>query len=127
VAASQFTAPATVTIAAEAADADGSVARVEFYADDRFIGSSTTAPFAATWPVRGPGTASLTARAIDHRGASTTSPPVSIVINPATLQPGNEVVLHAAHAPIARAGTSPPTPPPQAAIDCRIPTRVLPN
>ena len=96
-----FTAPAAVTITANASDPDGTVSRVDFYADGLLVGSATAAPFSTTWNVSSPGTKSLTAKAIDNRGASTTSAPVSVVINPANLQPGEEVVLYASTAPVA--------------------------
>ena len=43
-----YSAPATVVIAAAAADADG-IAKVDFYAGATFLGSDTTSPFAFTW------------------------------------------------------------------------------
>jgi phosphatidylserine/phosphatidylglycerophosphate/cardiolipin synthase-like enzyme len=97
----QFTAPAAVTIDATASDPDGTVVRVDFYADGNLIGSDATAPFSTTWNVSPPGTKSLTAKAIDNRGASTTSSAVAIEIEPADLQPGEEVVLYASTAPVA--------------------------
>jgi phosphatidylserine/phosphatidylglycerophosphate/cardiolipin synthase-like enzyme len=100
-ASSQYTAPAAVTISANAADSDGTVARVDFFANGALVGSDATAPFSITWSVSAPGTKSLTAQAVDNRGASTTSSPVSIVINPAVLEPGEEVVLYASTAPVA--------------------------
>ena len=97
----EFTAPAAVTIDANASDPDGTIARVDFYADGNLVGSDTTAPFSMTWNVSAPGTKSLTAKAIDNRGGSTTSSPVSIQVHPANLQPGEEVVLYASTAPVA--------------------------
>jgi hypothetical protein len=74
---------------------------VDFYADGTLVGSDNAAPFSTTWNASSPGTKSLTAKAIDNRGASTTSAPMSIVINPAELQPGEEAVLYASTAPVA--------------------------
>ncbi len=45
----RFDAPADVTITADAQDADGSIARVEFYANTSLIGTDTTAPYSTTW------------------------------------------------------------------------------
>jgi phosphatidylserine/phosphatidylglycerophosphate/cardiolipin synthase-like enzyme len=96
-----FTAPAAVTISANASDPDGTISRVDFYANGTLVGSATAPPFSTTWNVSSPGTKSLTAKAIDNRGASATAAPVSVVINPANLQPGEEVVLYASSAPVA--------------------------
>jgi predicted phage tail protein len=77
-----YTAPATIAVSASAADSDGTVARVDFYQGATMIGSSTTAPYAMTWSSVAAGTYSLTARAIDNTGATTTSAAVSVQVNP---------------------------------------------
>ncbi len=63
----------TVNITATAADADGTVAKVEFLSDGVKIGEDTSAPFTFDWvnPPVGPHT--LTVRAIDNAGAATVS------------------------------------------------------
>ncbi len=68
-----FTAPASVTINANATDSDGTVTRVEFYQGTTLIDSRTAAPFSITWPNVATGTYSLTAKAFDNAGANTTS------------------------------------------------------
>ncbi|MEU4331280.1 glycoside hydrolase family 48 protein [Nonomuraea dietziae] len=75
-----FTAPATVAIAAEAGDADGSVAKVEFFQGGTKLGEDTTAPYAYSWADVAVGEYSLTARATDDKGAITTSAPVGISV-----------------------------------------------
>ncbi|GAA2778725.1 hypothetical protein GCM10020219_057570 [Nonomuraea dietziae] len=75
-----FTAPATVAIAAEAGDADGSVAKVEFFQGSTKLGEDTTAPYAYSWADVAVGEYSLTARATDDKGAITTSAPVGISV-----------------------------------------------
>ncbi|MDP9846929.1 glycoside hydrolase family 48 protein [Streptosporangium lutulentum] len=91
-----FTAPATVAIAANAADGDGTVAKVDFLNGTTLLGSDTTAPYAYNWTGVAAGSYSLTARATDNQGAVTTSAPVGIsvtgtsttpavVVTPATL------------------------------------------
>jgi hypothetical protein len=78
-----YTAPATVTLAATASD-DGAVAKVEFFNGAAKLGEDTTAPYGFTWSGVGAGTYSLTARATDDVGVSTTSSPVTITVNPAS-------------------------------------------
>ncbi|MDB6173270.1 MAG: metallophosphoesterase [Chthoniobacteraceae bacterium] len=74
--------PATVPITAEAADSDGKVVQVDFYAGSKLIGTATSAPFAVTWKAMAPGNYALTASATDNRGATTTSAPVNVLIKP---------------------------------------------
>ncbi len=76
-----FVAPATVALAASATDADGSVARVEFYAGSVLVGTTTSAPYAAIWSNPAAGSYSVGAKAIDNLGATATSSPVSVTIS----------------------------------------------
>ena len=79
----QLYAPATVSVSAAAADTDGTIAHVEFYADGALIGTSNSAPYAMVWDGVTTGTHVLTAKAIDDTGASTVSSPVTInVVGP---------------------------------------------
>lgn len=68
----------SVTISANAADADGSVTQVEFFANGNAIGTDNTAPYALNWAIPAFGSYQLTARATDNQGAATTSTPVTI-------------------------------------------------
>ncbi len=77
-----FAAPATITIIADVADVDGTIARVDFYRGTSSLGSDTTAPFDFTWSNVSPGSYSLTAKAIDNRGGTTTSSVIGITVNP---------------------------------------------
>src|SRR6185436_20021241 len=79
-----FTEPASISIAATAADTDGSVASVAFLANGAQIGSSTASPFTFTWTGVVAGTYSLTAVATDNLGLSTTSAAVSVVVTAPT-------------------------------------------
>lgn len=79
-----FTAPASITISANAADADGSIARVEFYNGSTLIASDNTSPYSISWSNVAAGSYTLTARAFDNAGASTTSAAVSITVRTAT-------------------------------------------
>jgi hypothetical protein len=76
-------APATINVAANAADPDGNVVQVDFYSGDTLIGSDTTAPFEVSWSGVPAGSYSLTASATDNLGATSTSAPVSVqVVSP---------------------------------------------
>ncbi|MGH9411979.1 MAG: Ig-like domain-containing protein, partial [Vicinamibacterales bacterium] len=84
-----FTAPATITISASAADTDGSIARVDFYSGATVIGTATTAPYSMTWSSVPAGRYSLTAVATDNLSASTTSAAVNVSVNgPSSLPAG---------------------------------------
>lgn len=68
-----------VRLSSMAEDPDGTVGRVEFLEDARLLASRETLPFAAD-VILSPGIHLIRARAIDNRGASTESEPVSIVV-----------------------------------------------
>ena len=74
-----FTAPAVITINANAADADGAVSGVEFFVNNVSIGSDATSPYSIAW-TSVVGNASITAKATDNNGAVTTSNPVVLSI-----------------------------------------------
>ncbi len=75
-----FTAPATISLAANASDPEGQLARVEFFQGTTQLGVDTTAPYALTWSNVAAGTYSLTARAFDSAGGTATSTPVSVTV-----------------------------------------------
>lgn len=74
-----YTAPAVVTINANAADADGSVTQVDFFVNGSLVGTDATSPYSFNW-TSVIGAANLTARATDNKGATTTSSIVAISI-----------------------------------------------
>jgi plastocyanin len=77
----RFFAPATFTIEAEASDSDGTVTRVQFFANLNPIGSATNAVnsrFSITVSGLEPGDYVLSAQATDNAGATGTSAPVTI-------------------------------------------------
>jgi len=76
-----FTAPADITITADAQDTDGTISQVEFFEGANLIATRTTAPYSIVWTGVPAGSYSLTARATDNRGASTTSGAVSVTVN----------------------------------------------
>ncbi len=75
---STVTAPATIALKANAADADGSISKVEFYQGGLLINSDQSAPYEYTLTLGSAGTSSFTARAYDNNGAVTTSSPVQV-------------------------------------------------
>lgn len=75
-----FNAPAAVNITASAADSDGTISKVEFFAGTTLLGAVTTTPYNFAWPNVAPGSYVLTARATDNLGATTTSAPVGITV-----------------------------------------------
>ncbi len=84
VAGANFTLPATITLNATASDTDGSVLRVDYYRGALFLGTATNSPYNFTWTNAPVGTNVLTAVATDNGGLSTTSAPVSIIVQTAT-------------------------------------------
>jgi len=69
-----------VVINATAADADGKVAKVDFYNGSTLLGTSTASPYTYTWTAPAVGTYVLTAKATDNQGAVTTSTAVNITV-----------------------------------------------
>jgi Bacterial Ig domain len=75
-----YAAPASITISANATDADGTISKVEFYNGTTLLGSDTTSPYSYAWSGLVAGTYSITAKATDSKGAVTTSAAVSISV-----------------------------------------------
>jgi hypothetical protein len=70
---SNFTAPATITLTANASDADGTVSKVEFFNGSTKIGEDLTAPYSINLNDVAEGTYSITAKATDNGGMTATS------------------------------------------------------
>jgi hypothetical protein len=75
-----FPAPATVSLAATASAATGSIAKVEFLANGVVIGTRSAAPYSFTWSGAAAGIYALTARATDSLGSVGTSNAVGISV-----------------------------------------------
>ncbi|MDF2456455.1 MAG: hypothetical protein K0R51_2448 [Cytophagaceae bacterium] len=75
-----FTAPASMVISANASDSDGSVAKVDFYNGSTLIFSDVTAPYAYTWSGITAGSYTLSAKATDNSGASTTTASITVTV-----------------------------------------------
>jgi ELWxxDGT repeat protein len=72
-----FLAPADVPIGVDASDPDGVITNVEFFGGSSKIGEDAEAPYSFVWSDLEPGTYTITAKAIDNAGATTTSSPVT--------------------------------------------------
>jgi len=70
-----------INLTATAIDAEGSVAKVEFYDGDTKLGEDTTSPYAFSWTPTTAGAHSLTARATDNVGLVASSAAVGVTIN----------------------------------------------
>ena len=77
-----YVAPATISLSAHSSDSDGTVTKVDFYQGATLIGTATSAPYAANWANVAAGSYSLTAKATDNGGATTTSTAVGVTVNP---------------------------------------------
>ncbi|HET8873201.1 MAG TPA: Ig-like domain-containing protein, partial [Gaiellaceae bacterium] len=84
-----FTSPATVNLAATASDADGALTKVEFFNGAAKLGEDTTAPYGFTWNGVAAGTYTLTARATDNLGTTTTSSAAIITVSASANTPPN--------------------------------------
>ena len=82
-----FLVPPTITVAATAADGDGSVAKVEFFADGLKFAESTAPPYTVMWSNPPVAAHVLTAVATDDQGATTTSDEIPIVVYDADGRP----------------------------------------
>jgi beta-glucanase (GH16 family) len=78
-----FSAPASLTITANAADSDGTISQVEFYNGSALLATVTGSPYTYNWTGVAAGTYSLTAKAMDNSGAVTTSAVVSVTVGTA--------------------------------------------
>jgi hypothetical protein len=78
----RFNAPTAIPVTADAADTDGSVTSVQFFANGNLIGTDTTAPYQIEWSGMQRGiNYVLTARATDNENAESSSSPISISVN----------------------------------------------
>ncbi|MBB4125767.1 chitinase [Xanthomonas translucens] len=75
-----FASGASIAVSANATDADGSIAKVEFFRGGTSLGSDSSAPYAVTWSNAGAGSYQLTAVATDNQGATATSAARSITV-----------------------------------------------
>lgn len=69
-----------IALAASAHDSDGSVARVDFYANDVAVGSRSAAPYALSWTPPSGGSHVLQARVVDNQGGEGVSAAVAVFV-----------------------------------------------
>ena len=98
-----FDAGANIAMAATASDADGTVARVEFYAGATLMATDTTSPYQATWANAPAGSHVLVARAYDNLGALRNSAPVDVTVRQNT---GPAIIAEPAAVDVPEAGTA---------------------
>jgi hypothetical protein len=76
-----------VALAADATEDNGTITRVEFYADGTLIGTAAASPFASAWNGATAGVHAIVAKAYDANGLSATSTPLPLtVISASTIQ-----------------------------------------
>jgi len=104
-----FVAPVNIPVSATAASSNADVVRVDFFADDHFIGADTgtdKAEYDITWSNAIPGFYILRAVATDSLGGKGFSPPVFISVIGTNPPPTTPVVTIYARDPIAVVGTN---------------------
>lgn len=94
-------APASLTISANASDADGSITKVDFYNNDTIIGTATASPYTLTLKNVTAGTYFITAKATDDSSAVTASAPIAISVYTPNVAPAVTLVNPTANATIA--------------------------
>lgn len=76
-----FSTSSGIPITAEASDAGGAIAQVEFFQGGTSLGVRTSPPYSLTWTNVAAGSYSLSARATDNLGVMSTSAPVAITVD----------------------------------------------
>jgi RHS repeat-associated protein len=75
-----YAAPASITLTASAVSSGGSIDHVEYFRDGASIGQSATPPYSFAWTNVAAGNYTLTAKAFDSFGLSTTSAGVPVTV-----------------------------------------------
>ena len=94
-------APATITVSASAADPDGTISRVNFWAGGTLLGTDTTMPYTMTWSGVGPGSYTIKAEAFDNAGAR------AVASSAVTVSGGNQPPMVSLTAPADGAAFAP--------------------
>jgi hypothetical protein len=93
-----FTAPASITLTANAADADGTVSSVQFFNGTTLLGTSTNSPYSFVWANVAVGSYMITAKATDNGAAVTTSTSITVVVKAANVAPTVSITAPAKNA-----------------------------
>lgn len=88
-----FIGPALVNLSAAASDPDGHIVRVDYHANGAFIGSSTSSGFGLAWANVAVGSYQVTGTAVDNNGKSTTSAPITVVVEQSVIRGGIDGVV----------------------------------
>ena len=83
----------TVSITANAIDADGTISRVEFFNGPNKLGEDASSPYSFDWTNVPKGTYTLTVKATDNQGGAATSKEVGIAVTAATEDGGPVVTI----------------------------------
>lgn len=75
---SSVSAPGVVTVSATATDTDGTISRVDFFANGSLLASATSVPFQVPVLINTPGSITFTAVAIDNKDARGNATPITI-------------------------------------------------
>ncbi|MCX6953749.1 MAG: Ig-like domain-containing protein, partial [Verrucomicrobia bacterium] len=75
---------ATATVAATATDADGTIAKVDFFANGVLLGTDTSYPYSVSFTPAATGKYTFTAVATDNGGNVTTSSPLTVTVSGGT-------------------------------------------
>jgi chitodextrinase len=95
----QFTQGDNISITANAADADGTISKVEFFNGNTLLGIDTTSPYSFAWTNLPVGSFNLTAKATDNKGTATVSTNAAInVVAKANVAPTVSITAPAANA-----------------------------
>lgn len=86
-----FTAGSNITLNATAADADGTIAKVEFFNGTTKLGEDATSPYSFVWNNVIAGNYELTAKATDNKNAASSSAKVSVSVNAVNTVPVVEI------------------------------------
>jgi hypothetical protein len=75
-----FNDPTSITLTADASDPQAPILSVSFFANDKFLGKTTTSPYSLVWSNPPNGKFALFARAVNQVGESALSAPVKITV-----------------------------------------------
>ncbi|MCX6181413.1 MAG: Ig-like domain-containing protein [Bacteroidetes bacterium] len=75
-----FASPASITIAANASDADGTISKVEFYNGTTLLGTDLSAPYSYLWTGVAAGSYSISAKAFDNSNAVANSTAINVTV-----------------------------------------------